>query len=225
MFFLAWSAPAASLPTGFRETAVGSGWNEVVGLTFAADGRMYVWERGGKVWLVENGVKSATPFIDLREEVGGWRDFGLLGFAFDPRFRAITAATKPDDMRFDELVTREALSTWGRGPLTLVGDAAHPLMPHTGQGAAQALEDAVALGLALAARGDVERALRRYERVRSRRTRRLVTLGPRIARITTTRNPLVKLLRTTAIQWLPASVLASNAPGRGRDPHAPLRNA
>ena len=144
--------------------------------------------------------------------------------AFDSRFRAITAATKPDDMRFDELFEREALSTWGRGPLTLVGDAAHPLLPHTGQGAAQALEDAVALGLALGARGDVEPALRRYERVRSRRTRRLVKLGPRIARITTTRNPLVKLLRTTAIQWLPAAVLASNAPGRGRDPHAPLRS-
>jgi 2-polyprenyl-6-methoxyphenol hydroxylase-like FAD-dependent oxidoreductase len=144
--------------------------------------------------------------------------------AFDPRFRAITAATKPEDMRFDELVERDALSTWGRGPLTLLGDAAHPLLPHTGQGAAQALEDAVALGLALRARGAVEPALRRYERVRSRRTRRLVTLGPRIARITTTRNPVVKLLRTIAIQWLPARVLASNAPGRGRDPHAPLRS-
>lgn len=56
--------------------------------------------------------------------------------AFDPRFRAISGATKPDDMRFDELFEREALSTWGRGPLTLVGDAAHPLLPHTGQGAA-----------------------------------------------------------------------------------------
>lgn len=47
---------------------------------------MYAWERGGKVWIVENGVKSATPFIDLREEVGGWRDFGLLGFCLDPNF-------------------------------------------------------------------------------------------------------------------------------------------
>jgi len=144
--------------------------------------------------------------------------------SFDPRFRAISAATRPDDMRFDELFEREALATWGSGPLTLLGDAAHPLLPHTGQGAAQALEDAVALGLALNPRGDVEPALRRYERVRSRRTRRLVKLGPRIARITTTRNRLVQLLRTTAIQWLPAGVLASNAPGRGRDPHAPLRN-
>ena len=128
-------------------------------------------------------------------------------------------------MRFDELFEREALSTWGSGPLTLLGDAAHPLLPHTGQGAAQALEDAVALGLALDPRADAEPALRCYERVRSRRTRRLVTLGPRIARITTTKSPLVKLLRTAAIQWLPAAVLASTAPGRGRDPHARLRHS
>src|SRR6185369_10865975 len=79
-------ASAASLPAGFTETPIGSGWTEVVGLTFAPDGRMYAWERGGKVWIVENGVKSATPFIDISEEVGAWRDFGLLGFCLHPDF-------------------------------------------------------------------------------------------------------------------------------------------
>jgi PKD repeat protein/glucose/arabinose dehydrogenase len=77
---------AATLPSGFVETPIGSGWTEVVGLTFAADGRMYAWERGGKVWIVEHGVKASTPFIDLSEEVGGWRDFGLLGFCLHPNF-------------------------------------------------------------------------------------------------------------------------------------------
>ena len=80
------SAHTATLPAGFTETPVASGWSEVVGLTFAADGRMYAWERGGKVWIVENGVKSAAPFLDLSEEVGGWRDFGLLGFCLHPDF-------------------------------------------------------------------------------------------------------------------------------------------
>jgi 2-polyprenyl-6-methoxyphenol hydroxylase-like FAD-dependent oxidoreductase len=144
--------------------------------------------------------------------------------AFDARFRAITSATLADDMRFDELLQRDPLSEWGTGRITLLGDAAHPMLPHTGQGAAQSLEDAVALGLVLGPPGDVTLALRRYERVRSRRTRRLVTLGPRIARVTTTRNPLVKLLRATAVRWLPESVLVSTVPGRGRDPHRQLRN-
>ena len=143
--------------------------------------------------------------------------------AFDPRFRSVASATKPDDMRFDQLFERRALGEWSTGRVTLLGDAAHPMLPHTGQGAAQALEDAVALGLALRP-ADVESALRRYERVRSRRTRRVVMLGPRIARITTTRSPLVKLLRTAAIRWLPESILVTAASGRGRDPHRQLRN-
>ena len=109
----------------------------------------------------------------------------------------ICAATKSEDRRLDALFDRDPLPVWGTGPVTLLGDAAHPMLPHTGQGAAQALEDAVALVLALGP-ADVESALRRYERVRSRRTRCVVMLGPRIARITTTRSPLVKLLRTAA---------------------------
>ncbi|MDJ0521337.1 MAG: PKD domain-containing protein [Planctomycetota bacterium] len=76
----------ANLPVGFVETTVGSGWNQVAGLTFDADGRMFVWERGGKVWIVEDGVKKPQPFLDISEEVGGWRDYGLLGFALHPDF-------------------------------------------------------------------------------------------------------------------------------------------
>ena len=144
--------------------------------------------------------------------------------AFDHRFRAITAATRPEDMRFDELFERDALRDGARAAVTLLGDAAHPMLPHTGQGAAQALEDAVALGLALAPHGDVEPALRRYERVRSRRTRRLVSLGPRIARITTTRNPVGEAAPHAAIRWLPEAVLVRSPSGRGRDPHGPLRH-
>lgn len=79
-------AHAATLPSGFTEESVGGTWNEAVGLAFAPDGRMFVWERGGRVWTVENGVKSSTPFLNISEEVGGWRDFGLLGFAFHPGF-------------------------------------------------------------------------------------------------------------------------------------------
>jgi glucose/arabinose dehydrogenase len=85
-------AGAATLPEGFTEETVAGPWSEAVGLTFEPEqqtpgGRMYVWERGGRVWIVENGVKLSPPLIDISEEVGGWRDFGLLGFALHPNFR------------------------------------------------------------------------------------------------------------------------------------------
>jgi len=60
------------------------------------------------------------------------------------------------------------------------------------------------------------------ERVRSRRTRRLIALGPRIARMTTTRNPVRKLFRTTLLRLTPESILM-RAAQRGGDPHRALR--
>ena len=81
------AAAAHALPPGFAETAIGGTWNEVSGLAFSADGtRLYVVERGGKVWIVENGVRQPTPFLDISDEVGAWRDFGMLGFALHPNF-------------------------------------------------------------------------------------------------------------------------------------------
>ncbi len=92
IFFLATFTPlhAFTLPAGFSEQAVASGWNEPVGLAFdpspEAANRVYVWERAGRVWIVENGVKLATPLIDISDEVGAWRDHGLLGVALHPNF-------------------------------------------------------------------------------------------------------------------------------------------
>ena len=77
----------ASPPSGFSYQDVASGWVDAVGATFTSSGRMFVWERGGRVWSVDNGVKSATPFIDLSNEVGSWGDHGLLGFALHPNFK------------------------------------------------------------------------------------------------------------------------------------------
>ncbi|MBI3852835.1 MAG: PQQ-dependent sugar dehydrogenase [Verrucomicrobia bacterium] len=78
---------ATTLPADFVEQTIGGTWNEAVGLTVAPDGRMFVWERAGRVWIVENGTnKLAQPLIDINDEVAGYRDFGLLGFALDPNF-------------------------------------------------------------------------------------------------------------------------------------------
>ncbi len=85
---LLWPAfvQSATLPSGFVESSLGGVWTNVVGLTFDANGRMYVWEKAGCVWIVTNGVRQAQPLINLTNKVGGWQDHGLLGFALDPDF-------------------------------------------------------------------------------------------------------------------------------------------
>jgi glucose/arabinose dehydrogenase len=82
------TAGALALPPDFIDRPLDADFDQAVGLRFAPDGRIFVWEKGGKVWTVEDGVKSAQALIDLSEEVGNWRDHGLLGFALDPNFYA-----------------------------------------------------------------------------------------------------------------------------------------
>jgi 2-polyprenyl-6-methoxyphenol hydroxylase-like FAD-dependent oxidoreductase len=141
----------------------------------------------------------------------------------DPRFASIARAALPQDLRLDRLWTREPIADWGRGAVTLLGDAAHPVLPHTAQGAALALEDAVALGLVLKPGADPASVLRLYERVRSARTRRVVRAGPRIAAMTTTRSRLKIRARETAIRLLPGGLLSATLNMHARDPHRELR--
>ncbi len=86
-------ATAASLPAGFQEALVASprsngSWSQAVGLTFSTTGRMFVWERGGRVWIVDSTTPVPQPFLDLNEEVLGWGDHGMLGFALHPDFNS-----------------------------------------------------------------------------------------------------------------------------------------
>jgi salicylate hydroxylase len=64
------------------------------------------------------------------------------------------------------------LTWWGRGPVTLLGDAAHPTLPYLAQGAAMAIEDAAVLGQWLGTEKDPAAAMRRYEHARLARTAR-----------------------------------------------------
>jgi salicylate hydroxylase len=66
---------------------------------------------------------------------------------------------------------RDPLEKWSVGPVTLVGDAAHPMMPTLAQGAAITLEDACAVARHLDAGTDVQTALAAYERERLPRAR------------------------------------------------------
>jgi salicylate hydroxylase len=69
------------------------------------------------------------------------------------------------------LYDREPLPTWTKGRLSLLGDAAHPMLPHLGQGANQSIEDGMALAtiLARADRESAPAALIAYERLRRER--------------------------------------------------------
>lgn len=125
----------------------------------------------------------------------------------------LIAATTSPILRND-LVDRAPLDTWTVGRATLLGDAAHPMLPNLGQGACSAIEDGVVLGQAIAAEGVTPDALQRYERARMARTTRFVrdswTFG---IPVLWTSAPAV-FVREWLLKLTPASIFARTVRGQ-----------
>jgi len=69
-----------------ENAASGASFTAPVALAFAPDGRIFVGEKSGLVYIIEDGNKLATPFIDLQWDVLDHWDRGLLGLVLDPDF-------------------------------------------------------------------------------------------------------------------------------------------
>ncbi|MGC1578235.1 MAG: FAD-dependent monooxygenase [Beijerinckiaceae bacterium] len=184
--FCAWRAlvPSADAPPFARAEEVG------------------LW-LGPRAHLVHYPLKNSdavnlVAVIEDKRPQEGWSRSGdaeVIGDAFaawSETARALIASAP--SWRCWSLFDRKPARRWGKGLITLLGDAAHPMLPFLAQGAAMAIEDATVLAFALAPlaristgrkggvletvgsdaerRRETARALRRYERARAARTAR-----------------------------------------------------
>ena len=126
--------------------------------------------RSGTLYNYVGFVPTPHETLESWSAIGD-RDELAASFAdWDPRVTNLLA--KVETCFWWGLFDRQPLRTWTNGRLALLGDAAHPMLPHLGQGMNQAVEDAVALGVLLEGResGDVPAVLRAYESLRRPRT-------------------------------------------------------
>ena len=185
--------------------------------------------RGIEAGVARAGEREVYWYLSVpADQAGAEREPAALAAGVAARFHVpfqrIVGATPPHDIRLDELYELDPLDTWGRGPVTLLGDAAHPMLPHAGQGAAQALEDAVALGAVLRDAEEppaIETALRLYERVRAERTRKIVALARRNARMGSISGAAGCWLRDQVIRFVPSSVILKSLVALGKPPAIP----
>lgn len=89
----------------------------------------------------------------------------------------LVRAIPPESLFKWGLFARGPLERWSIGSATLLGDAAHPMLPFLGQGAVMALEDAALLVRAVEAAGTVPQALALYERARRGRANEVMILS------------------------------------------------
>ena len=125
---------------------------------------------------------------------------------FGPPIAAIVAATPEPDRLCHALFDRDPAHSWSRGSLTLLGDAAHPMLPFLGQGACSALEDAVALGAALTRSASVEPALAAYESERRPRAAKLVKGSRRAGRAALAESAAARAIRDRLVSIAPAGL-------------------
>jgi salicylate hydroxylase len=120
-------------------------------LNFVAFAQRADWAEEG--WSIRSSVE------ELLAEFEGWTPWVL-------RFME---QVPPNQLFKWGLFDREPLATWTQGRVTLLGDAAHPVLPFLGHGAVLAIEDGAVIARAVAASSSVEEALQRYENARRER--------------------------------------------------------
>jgi 2-polyprenyl-6-methoxyphenol hydroxylase-like FAD-dependent oxidoreductase len=148
-------------------------------------------------------AKDGTPGSPTAPKATLLRFFG----SWHPPIGEIIEATEEDAILRTDIYDRDPLGgRWGEGRVTLLGDAAHPMTPNLGQGACQAIEDAVVLARCLHEEGATAVALRRYEQLRSARTTKIMRRSRRIGQIGQVESPLLCRLRDRVLAMTPPKV-------------------
>lgn len=95
----------------------------------------------------------------------------------------LIAATGPAELLRNDLYDRTTARRWARGSTVIIGDAAHPMRPHLGQGGCQGLEDAAILARLIGSGTDVPGAFARFASLRRRRVLPIVRESQRIGQV------------------------------------------
>jgi 2-polyprenyl-6-methoxyphenol hydroxylase-like FAD-dependent oxidoreductase len=131
-----------------------------------------------------------------------------LFLGFSPTVQAIIKATPPETMFLtDSLELDPADGAWSKGPICLVGDAAHATTPNLAQGANQALEDALTLACCLS-KDPTARAFERFRSLRAEKVKMVVDESRRMGKVSVLAPPWA-YLRNFVLRATPSSVMKS----------------
>jgi 2-polyprenyl-6-methoxyphenol hydroxylase-like FAD-dependent oxidoreductase len=155
--------------------------------------------RGRTYWFATKNAPEGEPDepqgkkAEILRRFSGWHE----------PIAAIAKSTDEGLILRNDVYYLEPLPRWSEGRVVLVGDAAHATTPGVGQGAAQAIEDAVVLADRVAARGDLAIALGEYEAIRRPRAEAVLKLSRRADKAAQLTSPLGWRLRNAVLRRQP----------------------
>ncbi|WP_102262384.1 FAD-dependent monooxygenase [Mesobacillus jeotgali] len=139
-------------------------------------------------------VKADNPKHIALHQFKGW---------WDPIVEVIDS-TNEENILVHDIFDRKPVKKWHKGKVTLMGDAAHPMLPNLGQGGAQAMEDALILARCLKqSPQDIEQALSHYEQERIPRVTKIVQGSRMMARLMQLENPVAIKVRNQVLRKMP----------------------
>ena len=177
---------AVTPPMAVGESCETWGRGERFGYAALRDGRVY--------WFAVADAREGEDDLgltDLRDRFAGWHD----------PIPALLEAAREEHVLHHDLYDLSALPTFVHGRVALVGDAAHAMTPDLGQGACQALEDAVVLAASLNDGG----GLPAYDRRRRPRTQRIAARARRVGAVAQWSSPPAVALRNAVVRHTSSS--------------------
>jgi 2-polyprenyl-6-methoxyphenol hydroxylase-like FAD-dependent oxidoreductase len=133
----------------------------------------------------------------LRAKLAGWPE----------PIPSLLAATAPADVLRNDLYDRSHARCWARGAVVLVGDAAHPMRPHLGQGGCQGLEDAAILAAFVERAADLPTAFERFATFRRPRTTSVVRTAALVGRLINLRPAFLSAAASHVTARVPEALL------------------
>jgi 2-polyprenyl-6-methoxyphenol hydroxylase-like FAD-dependent oxidoreductase len=214
------SVVARYLNGALRDRYAGyTAWRGVAEATIDPEVAGEVLGPGVEFGLVPLGPQRTYWFATERAPEGAAAPNGELAYLRE-RFRswadpvgAVLAATDPTDVLRNDLYDREQARQWSRGPVLVLGDAAHPMRPHLGQGGCQGLEDAAVLAHFVDGTDDLSTAFTGFAAFRRPRIRSLVRESRLIGQIVNVRPAVLSGLAGRATVLVPEALMTRHLAG------------
>ncbi|MFB6455301.1 FAD-dependent monooxygenase [Chitinophaga sp. Hz27] len=193
-------------------------WRAIIPMTLSREEQI----NGAEVWGNGNGLRSSYMQVN-QQQVYFWftkkmpantpfSDEAAITFiqkelaVFTGNMRTVAAALKPEMLIRGDLYDFEPIDTWYKGRVVLLGDAAHATTPNLGQGASQAIEDALMLSNCIAQTKNYTDAFRSYQEQRIARVRKVVGISWKLAQITNWKGAIATTIRDMMVRMVPNSI-------------------